>query len=158
MLPIINHQLSIINNPISLIDEIENIDDNKNRETNNNRKMTHIPEEPEEDSEDVYSKVYESHTAHDEDQSRLAPRAAVRRKKRRELDEKHRQAKNPAHARHVSFDWLSGTQRGDNNSQVAVLKNMVYKLSVELGKEQNKMKKTGAQLTDVEARTILRTQ
>ena len=136
------------------LDEIEQPQQSKDlMVNNNNNKMTNIQEEPEEDSEDVYSKVYEAQaTIHHRD---LAPRPAVRRKKRKELDERYRQGRGPSHSTdaHVSFDWLSGAHHGQAdqaNSQVAVLKNMVYKLSVELGKEQAKVRNTGVQLDQVQ--------
>ena len=137
------------------LDDIEHpVQSSKDLLNNNKVKMTNIQEDPEEDSEDVYSKVYEAQaTIHRQD---VAPRPAVRRKKRKELDERYRQAKCPSHSteKHVSFDWLSGAHQGEAdqaNSQVAVLKNMVYKLSVELGKEQAKVRTNpGVQLDQVQ--------
>ena len=146
-----------------------------NHEKNNNYRdplpelTTNIIEEDgEEDSEDVYSKVFEGHEMKHENDSNIstrnAPKPAVRRKKRKERDDSYKSnSKCPTHvtnSKHVSFDWLtgahvtsggrgSGGEGGGVNSQIAVLKNMVYKLSVELGKEQSKRKDTGVQLEDV---------
>ena len=165
---------------IHFVDEIEVFDDRVknmklNQEKNNNYRdpppelsTNVIEEDGEEDSEDVYSKVFEGHEMKHENDSNIstrnAPKPAVRRKKRKERDESYKSnSKCPTHvtnSKHVSFDWLSGAhvtsagrgsggEGGGANSQIAVLKNMVYKLSVELGKEQSKRKDTGVQLEDV---------
>ena len=104
------------------------------------------------DGDGVYSKVFQPSSQGTVSQTRaIPPRPAVRRKKRKE-----RETPAPAPApvsKQVSFDWLSG-QPGDGreppDSQLSVLKNMVYKLSVELGKEQGKRRNTGVQLEEIE--------
>ena len=104
------------------------------------------------DGDGVYSKVFQPSSQGTVSQTRaIPPRPAVRRKKRKE-----RETSAPAPApvsKQVSFDWLSG-QPGDGrvppDSQLSVLKNMVYKLSVELGKEQGKRRNTGVQLEEIE--------
>ena len=120
-----------------------------------------IVENEDEDSEDVYSKVFEeppdkasvSFQPNLTSSSNFIPKPAMRRKKRKERDENNKSANYlpSTKTKQVSFDWLSGAQKGgsEENSQVAVLKNMVYKLSVELGKEQSKRRDTGAQLDEV---------
>ena len=114
-----------------------------------------VEKEDEEDSEDVYSKVFEGPPDKAGFQPNVIPKPAVRRKKRKDRDEIHKSANCPpsTKTKHVSFDWLSGAHKGGSgpgeNSQVAVLKNMVYKLSVELGKEQGKRRDTGLQLDEV---------
>ena len=125
-----------------------------------------IVENEDEDSEDVYSKVFEeppdkasvSFQPNLTPSSNFIPKPAMRRKKRKDHRVENIKSGNylPStniKTKQVNFDWLSGAQKGgsgsEETSQVAVLKNMVYKLSVELGKEQSKRRDTGAQLDEV---------
>ena len=134
-----------------VLDEIDNLTD-KAGEKNNNRPevLADVLEEDVNsgDTDDVYSKVFQPSKVR-----AIPPRPAVRRKKRKERESP---APAPAPAgvsQEVSFDWLSGLPgdgREEGESQVSVLKNMVYKLSVELGKEQGKRRDTGVQLEDIE--------
>ena len=125
---------------------------------------TSVTEENEdEDSEDMYSKVFEglpdkamsSFQPNIAPSSNFIPKPAMRRKKRKDRDENDKSGIYlPSNStKQDSFDWLSGAQKGgsgsEETSQVAVLKNMVYKLSVELGKEQSKRRDTGPQLDEV---------
>ena len=135
---------------IGSVDEIDNLTE-KPGEKNNNRTevLADVIEEDVNsgDTDDVYSKVFQP-SSQEPTVTKIRPippRPAVRRKKRKE-----REIPAPAPAsKQVSFDWLSGLPgegRDQPESQVAVLKNMVYKLSVELGKEQGKRRDTGVQL------------
>ena len=122
---------------------------NQHNEKNNNQTVQHFVEENVGDSgdtEDVYSKVFEPQESKE---SSHPPRPAVRRKKRKEREVRPHAA--PA-SKHVSFDWLAGlsSEGGDLvDSRVSVLKNMVHKLSVELGNEQSKRRDTGVQLEEM---------
>ena len=141
----------------------------KMRNTNNNNKYqgnsasvvaSVTVENEDDDSEDMYSKVFEgppdkpmsSFQPNIAPSSNFIPKPAMRRKKRKDRDENNKSGIClPSNTtKQVSFDWLSGAQKGgsgsEETSQVAVLKNMVYKLSVELGKEQSKRRDTGPQL------------
>ena len=136
---------------------------NNNYEGNSSTKANVIVENDDEDSEDVYSTVFEG----PQDKANLSfqpkvtpsyniiPKPAVRRKKRKEHDVNHKSGNGlpSSQTKHVTFDWLSGAHKGGagptEDSQLAVLKNMVYKLSVELGKEQSKRRNTGLQLDEV---------
>ena len=143
----------------------------KMRNTNNNNKYqgnsasvvaSVTVENEDDDSEDMYSKVFEgppnkpmsSFQPNIAPSSNIIPKPAIRRKKRKDRDENNKSGIClPSNtAKQVSFDWLSGAQKGgsgsEETSQVAVLKNMVYKLSVELGKEQSKRRDTGPQLKE----------
>ena len=123
-----------------------------------------ILENGDDDSEDIYSKVFENPEAKDissfqsnKNISSQIPKPAVRRKKRKDQAENYNSGNCATHppslTKHVTFDWLSGAHKGGEGgagekSQLAVLKNMVYKLSVELGKEQSKRRDTGLQLDE----------
>ena len=143
----------------------------KMRNTNNNNKYqgnsasvvaSVTVENEDDDSEDMYSKVFEgppnkpmsSFQPNIAPSSNFIPKPAMRKKKRKDRDENNKSGIClPSNtAKQVSFDWLSGAQKGgsgsEETSQVAVLKNMVYKLSVELGKEQSKRRDTGPQLKE----------
>ena len=143
----------------------------KMRNTNNNNKYqgnsasvvaSVTVENEDDDSEDMYSKVFEgppnkpmsSFQPNIAPSSNIIPKPAIRRKKRKDRDENNKSGicLHSNTTKQVSFDWLSGAQKGgsgsEETSQVAVLKNMVYKLSVELGKEQSKRRDTGPQLKE----------
>ena len=161
------------------LDELENFDERRelgrghSTERNNNDKkevtLAQVLEEDIAESGDAdgdYAKVFDpdipiidenslpdvrSHSSRD-----YVPRPVVRRKKRKDRDEKHfvnsgkakpQNQNNPS--KQVTFDWLSGAEQGPG-SHIDILKNMVYKLSLELGKEQSRKKDTGVQLDDVE--------
>ena len=128
-------------------------------EKNNNRTEA-LPDVLEEDfnsgsTDNVYSKVYQPSSQVSKVRS-IPPKPAVRRKKRKERASPAPAPQVPETepaSKQVSFDWLSGLPgdgRDQPESQVSVLKNMVYKLSVELGKEQCKRRDTGVQLEEME--------
>ena len=123
------HELTLYydNLNVHFLDEIEVFDDKiKNmkmrKEKNNNYRddppelSTHVIEEDgDDDSEDVYSKVFEGHEMKLETASNIStrnvPKPAVRRKKRKDRDEGYKSSKCPTHvtdSKHVTFDWLSG--------------------------------------------------
>eukprot|EP00090_Calanus_glacialis_P018805 TRINITY_DN29127_c0_g1_i1.p1 TRINITY_DN29127_c0_g1~~TRINITY_DN29127_c0_g1_i1.p1 ORF type:complete len:585 (+),score=174.99 TRINITY_DN29127_c0_g1_i1:112-1755(+) len=156
------------------LDELENFDERGRpgeRNNNDNKEVTlaQVLEEDIAESGDAdgdYAKVFEpenpimdepslhdikSHSSRD-----YVPRPMVRRKKRKDRDEKHfvqcgkvkPQHHNPP-SKQVTFDWLAGADQGPG-SHIDILKSMVYKLSVELGKEQSRKKDTGVTLDDVD--------
>ena len=79
------------------------------------------------------------------------PRPMVRRRKRRERDsrrvrqEERRERRKESNEDDDGFDWLAGA-----GGESEVLRAMVHKLSVELGREQGRRKETGHQLVDEE--------
>ena len=137
---------------------------NNNSGANSDIVANVILENGDDDSEDIYSKVFENPEAKDissfqsnKNISSHIPKPAVRRKKRKDQAENYTSGDCAPHppslTKHVTFDWLSGAHKGGEGgagekSQLAVLKNMVYKLSVELGKEQSKRRDTGLQLDE----------
>ena len=138
------------------LDEIENFNEKPvvkiQTEKNNNKTEENVGDSG--DTEDVYSKVFEPSSQGPvvrEVRHSVAPRPAARRKKRKEREVRV-EAAPPS--KHLSFDWLAGlsSEGGDQlqDSRLSVLKNMVYKLSVELGNEQSKRRDTGVQLAEME--------
>ena len=88
-----------------------------------------------------------------------APRTTmVRRRKRRERDSRRvrheerrerRAETNEEEEDNDGFDWLAGAAAGSNRES-EVLRAMVHKLSVELGREQGRRRETGHQLAEDE--------
>ena len=88
-----------------------------------------------------------------------APRTTmVRRRKRRERDSRRvrheerrerRTETNEEEEDNDGFDWLAGAA-GGSNRESEVLRAMVHKLSVELGREQGRRRETGHQLAEDE--------
>ena len=151
------------------LDEIEALgerEDNTKTENNNDKffnteiMRSVIKENDDEDSEDVYSKVFEDPDIEDtgappksnSDSFAAVPKPAIRRKKRRGRHEAA-SSSHQTQAKHVTFDWLAGVREGEAEagSQVAVLQNMVTKLSLELGREQSRRGHTGLQLDQLTA-------
>ena len=85
-----------------------------------------------------------------------APRPMVRRRKRRERDSRRVRHEERRERRadineedNDGFDWLAGAA-GGSNRESEVLRAMVHKLSVELGREQGRRRETGHQLAEDE--------
>ena len=86
-----------------------------------------------------------------------APRPMVRRRKRRERDSRRvrheerreRRVDVDTNEEEDGFDWLAGAA-GGSNRESEVLRAMVHKLSVELGREQGRRRETGHQLAEDE--------
>ena len=93
-----------------------------------------------------------------EDAEPAARPTMVRRRKRRERDSRRvrheerrerRTETNEEEEENDGFDWLAGAAAGSNRES-EVLRAMVHKLSVELGREQGRRRETGHQLAEDE--------
>ena len=137
-------------------------------ERNNNEKEVNDEEdEVVEGEERVYSEVSEvveepkaaKRVHYKEDMEQ--PRPLVRRRKRRERDSSRRGRMEEKRERQTKedgqeeegFDWLAG-EHGEVK-EIDVLRNMVQKLSLELGREQGRRRETGTQLEEVDSPTWL---
>ena len=156
------------------LDELENFDERgrTGEENNNGNKHVTLAQVLEEDvgesgdADGDYAKVYEPDNPMIDElnfqdlkngyNKEYVPRPMVRRKKRKDRDEKHlvnnckvKPVNHDNPSKQVTFDWLAGADQGAT-SHIEILKSMVYKLSVELSKEQSRKKETGVKFDDVE--------
>ena len=125
-------------------------------ERNNNEKQPTEEDMEENLEERVYSEVSEeppkaAKRVHYKEDSEQAPRPAVRRRKRRERDNSRRERleeRGGERSEEDGMDWLPRGPKGDSR-ETEVLRTMVHKLSLQLGKEQGRRRETGAQLEEV---------
>jgi hypothetical protein len=126
-------------------------------EGNNNMTDVEAEEARSGEEERVYSKVCEvakteeasrpvKRVHYREEQQEAAPQPAVRRRKRRERDSSRRARRGEGRRREAGsdgegVDWLEGTE--GEAGETAVLRRMVHKLSVELGREQGRRRVAG---------------
>lgn len=135
-------------------------------ERNNNEKDVNDEEDEVIEGEDrVYSEVSEvveqpkpAKRVHYKEDMEPQAMPVVRRRKRRERDssrrermeeKRERQTKEEGQVEEDGFDWLAG-EHGEVK-EMDVLRSMVQKLSLELGREQGRRRETGAQLEEAES-------
>ena len=143
--------------------------DNYSEERNNNEIRADEVEADviEEEEQRVYSEVCDPpqqmcttsvKRVHYREDVEPVPRPMVRRRKRRERDSRRvrqeerrerRKENNEGEEEENGFDWLAEAA-GGSNRESEVLRAMVHKLSVELGREQGRRRETGHQLAEDE--------
>ena len=145
--------------------DLDALDSNYSERNNNEIRGEEVEADAiEEDEQRVYSEVCDPPTqqictnssvkrVHYREDVDPAPRPMVRRRKRRERDsrrvrhEERRRGDTNEEEVKDGFDWLAGAA-GGSNRESEVLRAMVHKLSVELGREQGRRRETGPQLAE----------